>query len=115
MRLNGVTLDRLRDRRTLLASYDSFRLRAERSAVSRGLDAFNNAAFEVLTSSKMAEALDLEREDPRIAIATECATQACQNLLADDGVIFISIDDNEADNLQKNVWKFSARRTLLGA
>ncbi len=65
MRLHGVTLDRLRDRRTLLASYDSFRRRAERQAASQGLDAFTHAAFEVLTSSKMAEALDLEREDPR--------------------------------------------------
>ena len=65
MRLHGVTLDRLRDRRALLASYDAFRRRTERQATSQGLDAFTQAAFEVLTSSKLAEALDLEREDPR--------------------------------------------------
>jgi Protein of unknown function (DUF1501) len=66
MRLHGVTLDRLRDRRTLLASYDAFRRRTERQAASQGLDAFTQAAFEVLTSSKLAEALDLDREDPRL-------------------------------------------------
>ncbi len=66
MRLHGVTLDRLRDRRTLLASYDAFRRRTERQTNSQGLDTFTNAAFEVLTSSKLAEALDLEREDPRV-------------------------------------------------
>jgi uncharacterized protein (DUF1501 family) len=67
MSLHGVTLDRLRDRRTLLASYDAFRRRTDQRAGSyQGLDAFNRAAFEVLTSSKMAEALDLEREDPKV-------------------------------------------------
>ena len=66
MRLHGVTLDRLRDRRTLLAGYDDFRRRTERQTASQGLDAFTQAAFEVLTSSKLAEALDLDREDPRL-------------------------------------------------
>ncbi len=66
MRLNGVTLDRLRDRRTLLASYDAFRRRADRPGSYQGLDVFNRAAFDVLTSRKMAEALDLEREDPKV-------------------------------------------------
>ena len=55
MRLHGVTLDRLRDRRVLLASYDAFRRRTERQAAAEGLDAFTDAAFEVLTSDKLAE------------------------------------------------------------
>jgi uncharacterized protein (DUF1501 family) len=67
MKLHGVGLDRLRDRRALLASYDNFRRRAERQqATTEGLDAFTSSAFEVLTSSKLAEALDLEKEDPRV-------------------------------------------------
>jgi hypothetical protein len=66
MRLHGVGLDRLRDRRTLLASYDAFRRRIERQVSFPRLDALNRAAFEILTSSKLAEALDLEREDPRV-------------------------------------------------
>ena len=66
MQLHGVTLDRLRNRRALLASYDGFRRRTERQAESQGLDVFTNSAFEVLTSSKLAEALDLDREDPKL-------------------------------------------------
>ena len=66
MRLHGVTLDRLRDRRVLLASYDAFRRRTERQVTTQGLDAFTQDAFEVLTSSRLAEALDLKREDPKI-------------------------------------------------
>jgi hypothetical protein len=66
MRVNGVTLDQLRDRQTLLAGFDSFRRQAESSTTFQGLDAFTRKAFDVLTSSRLVEALDLEREDPRV-------------------------------------------------
>lgn len=66
MVLNGVTLDRLHDRQTLLAGFDRFRREADAAGLMNGLDAFNQQAFGILTSSKLAEALDLEREDPRV-------------------------------------------------
>lgn len=63
MVLNGVTLDRLGDRKTLLASLDRFKRDADANGVMDGLDAFNQQAFGILTSSKLAEALDLSSED----------------------------------------------------
>jgi hypothetical protein len=66
MVLNGVTLDRLNDRKTLLASFDQFRRDVDSSGAMEGLDAFNQQAFGVLTSSKLLNALDLDREDKRI-------------------------------------------------
>lgn len=36
-----------------------------------------------------------------------------RNLLSNDGVIFISIDDNEQQNLKKSVTKYLVHRTLL--
>jgi hypothetical protein len=66
MVLNGVTLDRLNDRKTLLASFDRFRRDVDASGAMEGLDAFNQQAFGVLTSRKLLHALDLEREDKRI-------------------------------------------------
>ncbi len=66
MVLNGVTTDRLADRKRLLASVDNFRRDADASGMMRGLDAFNEQALGVLTSSRLAEALDLSREDPRV-------------------------------------------------
>jgi hypothetical protein len=66
MVLNGVTLDRLADRRALLKSFDDFRRDVDASGAMAGMDAFNQQAFGLLTSSKLAEALDLEREDPKI-------------------------------------------------
>jgi uncharacterized protein (DUF1501 family) len=64
MVLNGVTLDRLTDRRALLGSLDKFRRDVDASGLMEGLDTFNEQAFGVLTSSKLAEALDLSKEDP---------------------------------------------------
>jgi hypothetical protein len=66
MVLNGVTLDRLSDRKTLLASFDRFRRDADASGMMGGLDNFNDQAFGVLTSSRLMEALDLSKEDPRV-------------------------------------------------
>ena len=64
--LNGISLERLRDRRALLASFDRFRRQAEVTAGMSGVDAFTQQAFSVLTSPRLAEALDLSREDPRL-------------------------------------------------
>ncbi|MEQ8789259.1 MAG: DUF1501 domain-containing protein [Pirellulaceae bacterium] len=64
--LNGVDMRRLADRRALLAGFDQFRRRAEREHSATGGDEFQQQAFEVLTSSRLAEALDLTREDTEV-------------------------------------------------
>lgn len=64
--LNGVTLDRLANRKALLSSFDRFRRQADASGLMAGMDVFSRQAFGVLTSQKMAEALDLTREDPAV-------------------------------------------------
>jgi hypothetical protein len=66
MTLNGVTLDRLSDRRTLLKGFDRFRRDVDSSGIMAGLDTFDQQAFGVLTSSKLLDALDLTKEDPRV-------------------------------------------------
>jgi len=64
--LKGITLDRLADRRTLFASLDQFRREVDTSGMMAGLDAFTQQAFGILTSSKLADAMDLKQEDPRL-------------------------------------------------
>jgi hypothetical protein len=66
MVLNGVTLDRLADRKALLSGFDRFRRDVDSTGLMEGLDSFNAQALEMLTSSRLLEALDLQREDPRI-------------------------------------------------
>lgn len=65
MILNGVTLDRLADRKALLSSFDRFRRDVDASGMMEGLDVFNEQAFGILTSSKLLDALDLSKEDAK--------------------------------------------------
>ena len=66
MQLNDVTIDRLRDRRDLLTQFDRFRREVDASGMMNGMDAFERRALDVLTSSKLLDALDLSKEDPQI-------------------------------------------------
>jgi len=66
LKLNGVSLERLADRKALLAGFDEFRRDFDRSGVGEGLDAFKQQAFNILTSSKLMEALDLSREPEKV-------------------------------------------------
>jgi hypothetical protein len=65
MLLSGVTVDRLADRKLLLAAFDRSRRQLAERAFS-GLDAFQARAFDLLTSSHMRDALELSHEDPRV-------------------------------------------------
>ena len=66
MTLNGVTLERLADRRALLASFDTLRRDVDASGLMDGIDRFNEQAMGVLTSSRLLEALDLSKEAPTL-------------------------------------------------
>lgn len=66
MMLRGITVDRLGDRKALLKNFDGLRRSADVSGMLQGVDAFTEQAFGVLTSARLAEALDLSKEDPRI-------------------------------------------------
>ena len=54
------------DQMALLKGLDHLKRSADSSGMLAGMDAFSNAAFGVLTSNKLADALDLTKEDPRI-------------------------------------------------
>jgi hypothetical protein len=60
--LQGVSLERLGDRKGLVQAFDGFNRRADATGMMQGMDAFRQQAFGVLTSSRLAEALDVEKE-----------------------------------------------------
>ena len=66
MKLNGISVDRLQDRRAVLAGLDRLKREVDGSGMLKGMDAFSQAAFGVLTSSKLVDALDLSKEDPKL-------------------------------------------------
>ncbi len=66
MTLNGIGLDRLGDRKALLSGLDRTRRDIDASGQLASVDAFTQQALEVLTSSKLVDALDLDKENPKL-------------------------------------------------
>ncbi len=66
MVLQGMTVDRLGERKTLLRSFDSLRREADANGNLEAADESTRQALQILTSSRLADALDLEKEDPRL-------------------------------------------------
>ncbi len=66
MVLNGMTVDQLGDRKSLMRKFDKLRREADANGSLEGADEFTRQALSILTSSKLADALDLEREDIRL-------------------------------------------------
>jgi hypothetical protein len=63
--LNGIDLSRVADRRAMLASFDGYRRQVDGRGAADGIDKYQEQAFELLTSARLATALDLNREDSR--------------------------------------------------
>lgn len=66
MVLDGISPERLNDRQRLLTSFDRMRSELDASGMMDGVDTYTQQAFNVLTSSKLLEALDLSKEDPKV-------------------------------------------------
>ena len=61
-----ITMDRFHNRAELLKQLDRVRRDIDSSRMMEAMDAFNGRAMGVITSSKLAEALDWEKADPKI-------------------------------------------------
>jgi hypothetical protein len=67
---SGLGIDRLNRRKTLLDQFDDLRRAADADPTAGddadGLAPFRRSAFEILTSRRLRDALDVSREDPRL-------------------------------------------------
>ena len=66
MTLNGVAAARFRHRQALLSYFDNIRREIDTTGMWEGMDTFNRRAFELVTSPRMRNALDLSTEDPKV-------------------------------------------------
>ena len=66
LQLQGITVDRLAERRDLLARLDGYKRVADNSGAMAALDQYTSQALGLLTSSRVVDALDLTREDPKV-------------------------------------------------
>ena len=92
MFLRGLSVDRLADRQTLLQNFDGMRRDADANGAVTAMDTFTQQAFGLLTSSRMADALDLSKEplrmverygtgDPKVHMDGNGAPRVPQSLL----------------------------------
>ncbi len=65
--LEDISLDRLNDRERLRGAIDQFRRNADVTGQMEGLDEYNAQALGILSQSGLMNALDISKEDPRIA------------------------------------------------
>lgn len=66
MKMNAINQTELADRKKLLSGFDDLKRELDSNGTLEAMDAHTIRAMDVLTSSKLMEALDVSREDPKI-------------------------------------------------
>jgi uncharacterized protein DUF1501 len=66
LKLNGISLEQLSERRRLLSSFDHLRRELDATGAVSAVDANLERALGVLTSSQLLEALDLSKESEKV-------------------------------------------------
>ena len=64
--LKGTSIDQLSDRRTLMRSFDGLKKEIDTTGSLKGYDSLTERALGVLTSSKLLDALDLDKESEKV-------------------------------------------------
>jgi hypothetical protein len=104
--VTGVDNRRLDDRKALVASFDRLRQNLDLSQSMEGVGQFRQAAFQMLTSTKVADAFDLSKEDPKLRdrYGRHRWGQSCllARRLAEAGTAVINIDATAPNDTTKH-------------
>jgi Protein of unknown function (DUF1501) len=91
--LRDVGADRLKDRRSLLESFDQVRRDADTRGGPAGLDAFTDRAIAMITSGAVRDALDLKKEPSRVRDRYGKASQLLlARRLVEAGAGFVTVE-----------------------
>ncbi len=63
---NGVSIDRLGERKNLLEAFDDTRREIDATATMAGMDQYVDRAIEMVSSGVVRNALNLDKEDPKV-------------------------------------------------
>lgn len=102
--VQGISRDRLRDRRQLLEAFDGLDREVEQASNAGGIDTFQQRAFEMITSPQVREAFDLEKEP---LVLRERYGKFCENFLmarrlVEAGVSVVTLKVGDWDTHEKN-------------
>jgi hypothetical protein len=116
----GLTLDRLENRRAILTHFDTLRRDIDGSGLIGGMDTFAQQAYNIVTSPKVQAAFDISKEDAKTRDLYGRTTWGQNTLLArrliEAGVRFVTVNvggwDTHANNFEslknKNLPQFDA-------
>ena len=103
---NGISLDRLQQRKDLLQTFDNLRRDADVTGQIAGMDSFTQQAFQLATSPQVQAAFDLNREDSRLRDQYGRNTIGQSTLMArrlvESGVRFVTVDTGGWDTHNNN-------------
>jgi uncharacterized protein DUF1501 len=110
----GVTNERFADRRRLLAAFDACRRQADSSGTMAGMDAFQQQAFDLVTSGRIREALNIGREPERIQEKYDGVEQFLKTRrLIEAGVGCVTLSVGEWDTHKNNFKELKAKLPVL--
>jgi hypothetical protein len=123
----GLTMDRLRTRKTLSQQMDRFRSDLDLNGSMEAMDQFSQRAFEIIAGERAQEAFDLSKESPKVVERFGTHDWSRQALLArrlvEAGVSFVTIDlsnhtssgtwDTHGDNIPPYGGIWNGLRPLL--
>lgn len=98
----GISMERIGDRRALLATLDRVNRRRDASGTMAGMDRFTAEAFAMITGPAARQAFDLTREDPKLRehYGRTRVGQGCllARRLVEAGVTFVTVNDGGWDH-----------------
>jgi hypothetical protein len=105
---NGISMERLENRRKLLQSLDKMKRDVDQTGLMEGFDAFTRKAFEMVTSPAAQKAFDINKEDDATRDLYGRNTLGQSMLLArrlvEAGVTFVTVNaggwDTHANNFE---------------
>jgi len=100
----GVSLDRLRDRRQLLQSFDTLQREVDVNGSLPAVDAFTQRALEMIASPRVRDAFDVARESPEMQAryGKFCETFLMARRLVEAGVSVVTLKVGDWDTHEHN-------------
>ena len=100
--VDGLTANRLTNRRKLLKSFDNARRILDNHGISDTMDQFTHEAFEMVINNRAQHAFDISREDPAVRDGYGRNTYGQSVLLArrlvEAGVTFVTVSEGTWDH-----------------
>lgn len=108
---SGLKEERYVSRKGLLASFDGFRRDADASGMMKGFDAFNQQAFDIITSERLAKALDLKKEDAKTVerYGNDCRSFLLARRVVEAGARFVTLTTGGWDSHRDNFKNLRAK------